>query len=408
MTTPGSRSEAALRLAFVLWSGAIGGAETLVAALAGVLRASGVDAQVVVLTRAEPLTERLRQAAIPFSELGLGRPRAALRHPRLLAEAVSRSGSDGAILPGSGFLAPTLRLGGYRGRIVAVEHGSVLQPHRLHRRSRLVDRLDRLLGASSVDAHVAVSNFVRGRMQSGSIVTIPNGVDLDLYRPTTSPRSEHPFVIGCVSRLIPGKGVEDVLVAAQPAILRGARLRIAGDGPERSKLEQLAKQLGIHDDVSFEGWIPDAADVAVFWGGCDVAITAPNDWVESFGLGAVEAMACGRAVVATRAGGLAEVVVPGRTGFLAKPGDTDALAAALLAYMGDESLLTAHGVAARILCERRFDIRRSAAGYAGLFQACRDRGIRDGCRPAFQAEKMHKRVESRPACGPGEPERASS
>jgi glycosyltransferase involved in cell wall biosynthesis len=170
-----------------------------------------------------------------------------------------------------------------------------------------------------------------------------------------------------VSRLIPGKGVEDVLVAARPSIARGARLRIAGDGPERPKLEQLVVELGIRDAVSFEGWLGDAGDIANFWGQCDVAITAPNDWVESFGLGAVEAMACGRPVVATRVGGLADAVVDSRTGVLAEPRDTESLGAALLAYIDDESLLAAHAAAARAWCEQRFDIRRCAAEYARLF-----------------------------------------
>ena len=376
-------ADAPLRLAFVLWSGTIGGAETFVAALARVLRASEVDARVVVLTQAEPLAQRLRQAGIPFSELGLKRGRAALWHPRLLADAVRGAGQDGAILVAGGFLALALRLGRYRGRIVAVEHGALLQTHPAHRRPWLVDRLDAFLGARAVDVHVAVSSFLRDRMRSSPrpIVTIPNGVDLDVYRPS-APLEEDAFVIGCMSRLAPGKGVEDVLAAAQPAILGGARLRIAGDGPMRSELQQLADRLGIRVGASFEGWIGDAADVAAFWHGCDVAITAPNDWVESFGLVAVEAMACGRPVVATRGGALAETVVHGRTGFLTEPRDTNALATALLAYMEDEALLATHGAAARSWCEQQFDIRRCAADYVGLFRRHPDRA---SCRAVDDA-----------------------
>ncbi len=361
---------APLRLAFVLWSGGTGGAETFVAALTRVLRDTGIDAQVVILERAEPLARRLRTAAIPFCALGLDRGRTALWHPRLVADAVRRAGPDGAVLVSGGFLALALRLGGYPGRIVAVEHGSVLQTGRARRRPRVVERVDQLLGARAVDVHVAVSNFLRDRMRgSGPIVTIPNGVELDVYRPALTPRSENGFVIGCMSRLVPGKGVEDVFIAARPAILRGARLRIAGDGPMQSELKQYAERLGIEASVSFEGWIPDAVDVAAFWRSCDVAITAPNDWIESFGLVAVEAMACGRPVVATRAGALQETVVHGQTGFLAAPRDTDAMAAALLAYQDDSSLVITHGSAARALCEQRFDIRRCAAAYAALFSS---------------------------------------
>jgi glycogen synthase len=90
--------------------------------------------------------------------------------------------------------------------------------------------------------------------------------------------------------------------------------------------------------------------------------------IESFGLVAVEAMACGTPVVATRSGALQETVIHGRTGFLVEPRDTHALAAALLAYLDDPSLVAAHGAAAREWCEERFDIQRCAEAYAGLFQ----------------------------------------
>jgi glycosyltransferase involved in cell wall biosynthesis len=213
------------------------------------------------------------------------------------------------------------------------------------------------------------------------LVTIPNGVDLDVYRLAPARGSDDAFVIGCMSRLIQGKGVDDVLVAARPALLRGARLRIGGDGPMRSELEQLAERLGIEENVSFEGWIGDDAEVASFWGACDVAITAPNDWIESFGLVAVEAMACGRPVVATRGGALAETVVDGQTGFLVAPRDTDGLAQALLTYLNDASLVMRHGSAARAWCEQHFDIRRCAAAYAAL----------------FEPRRLRPRVE----CGPG-------
>ena len=368
-----------LRLVFVIWSGGIGGAETFVAALAGVLRASGVDARVVVVARAEPLAVRLREGAVPFEELGFKRGRAALWHARRFARTIEAAGPDGAILVAGGFLAHGLRLGGYRGRIVAVEHGALLQTHAAHRRSRLVDRFDRLLGARSVDVHVAVSDFLRLRMcgRGRPVITIPNGVDLDVYRPSPAPTGDT-FVIGCMSRLMPGKGVEDVLVAAQPAVSRGARLRVAGDGPMRSDLAQLAAELGIREGVEFVGLVRDAAEVAAFWRTCDVAITAPNDWVESFGLVAVEAMACGRPVVATNGGALAETVVHRRTGSLADPRDTDALARALVGYMDDRSLLAAHGAAARAWCEERFDIRRCAAEYAGLFGGVLDAGSESG------------------------------
>jgi len=371
---------APLRLALVLWSGRVGGAESFSVALARTLRESGVDARVVIVTHADPLAQRLLEAGIPFDELRLGRGRAVLWHARRFARTTAAGGADGAILVAGGFLALALRLGGYRGRIAAVEHGAVLQVERMPLPSRLLRRVDRLSGARAIDVQVAVSDFLRARIDGDSrlVVTIPNGVALDIYRPSPSPRSNDELVIGCMSRLIPGKGVEDVLAAAQKVVPRGARLRIAGDGSERSRLELLAEQLGIRESVEFLGWVHDASDVAGFWNECDVAIAAPNDWVESFGLAAVEAMACGRPVVATCGGALAETVVHGRTGFLVEPHDTHALAAALLAYLDDASLMTAHGAAAREWCEERFDIQRCAAAYAQLFRGQSMAGLPEG------------------------------
>jgi glycosyltransferase involved in cell wall biosynthesis len=370
----GGRPGVPLQLALVLWSGSLGGAETFSAALARAFRDDAIEARVVFVTHAEPLARRLLEAGVPFRELGLTRGRAALWHARRFAQSVTSSGRDGAILVSGGFLALALRIGGYRGRIAAVEHGAVLQVDRMRLRSQLLRRFDRLLGARAVDVHVAVSDFVRRRVQGGSrpVVTIPNGVDLDVYRPSLSSRSDDEFVIGCMSRLIPGKGVEDVLMAAQEVVPRGARFRIAGEGSERSRLELLAERLGIRDNVEFIGWLQGASDVRRFWNDCDVAVAAPNDWVESFGLTAVEAMACGTPVVATRGGALAETVIDGRTGFVVNPRDPHALATALLIYLNDASMVAVHGAAARDWCEERFDIKRSAGAYAGLFQKHRD------------------------------------
>jgi glycosyltransferase involved in cell wall biosynthesis len=370
MTPSEGRGISPARIALVLWSGDLGGAETFSVALTRTLRTSGVDARLVILTHAEPLAQRCREAGIPFSELQLERGRAALWHARRFARSVAAGETHGAVLVAGGFLALALRLGGYRGRIAAVEHGAVLQIDRMARATRLLRRVDHLSGARAVDVHVAVSDFLRGRINGGSrpVVTIPNGIDLDIYRPGASPRRRDEFVIGCMSRLVSGKGVEDVLVASQDLVRRDARLRIAGDGPERLRLERLAEQLGIREGVEFVGWIQDEGDVAAFWSACDVAVAAPNDWIESFGLAAVEAMACGVPVVATRNGALSETVVHERTGALVEPRDTHALAEALLGYFDDASLVKAHSAAAREWCEQQFDIQGCAEAYVRLFR----------------------------------------
>ena len=224
--------------------------------------------------------------------------------------------------PSPGYLPAALRIGGYRGRIVAVNHGRILQLDTEPILRRLLRRADRASGFWAADVEVAVSGAIaarldRERFRARRVVTIPNGVAVDVFAPNGGPPAR-PFTIGWAGRFVPGKGVDVLLRAFDAAELDGARLVLAGDGPERSGSERLAHELGVAERVDFPGWIAADAD---FWRGCDLAVVAPDGWVEAFGLSALEAMACGVAVVATRNGGLAEVVEDGVTGRLVRPGD---------------------------------------------------------------------------------------
>ena len=105
MTLSGGMGAPLPRMALVLWSGALGGAETFSVALARTLRASGIGARLIILTHAEPLAQRCREAGVPFSELQLERGRAALWHPRRFARTVGadehtlRHPCRGGVLP---------------------------------------------------------------------------------------------------------------------------------------------------------------------------------------------------------------------------------------------------------------------------------------------------------------------
>jgi glycosyltransferase involved in cell wall biosynthesis len=357
------------RVAAVLWSGAVGGAETFTVDLCRALRTLGADVGVVFVCGGAPLSARLDEAGIPHRSLGLRRGRDVVRNPRRLARAVRELGPDGALLQRGGYLAATLRAGGYRGRVVAVAHDALLDLGTRTAVERLVSAVDRGSGFWASDVEVAVSDFAYERLgrhlHARRLVRIYNGVDLDAYRPASRAGGETgPPTIGFAGRLVDGKGVDVLLRAfARGASQTGGRLRIAGDGPQRSELEALARSLSLNGSVEFVGWVPD---VASFWGGCDIAAMPSDRLVESFGLSAVEAMACGRPVVAARNGALAEIVDDGATGRLVPPGDVDALAAALEA-LGASDVRRAAGVAARAACEARFDLRDCARSYLDLF-----------------------------------------
>jgi glycogen(starch) synthase len=353
------------KLAAVLWSGEIGGAETYTADLAAAMRAEGADVGVVFVTHAGPLAARLRASGVPALELGLPSGKHVAWRWGLFAEAVRSLGVDGAILPSPGLLPAALRAGGYRSPLVVVAHDATARLGDRHLRERVVRALDLALGYFAVDIDVAVSQFVLEKTpphaRSRRRLSIPNGVDLTRYPSHTSEPGDG-RVVGYVGRLVDGKGV-DVLLQAL-ARDDTAKLVIAGDGSARPALETLADRLDIRGRVEFRGWVED---VAAVWGECDIAVIPSNGCVESFGMAAVEAMACARPVVVSDTGALPELVEDGVSGIVVPPGDVDALAAALTHLAGSGDLRLSLGRAARLRCEERFDIRLAARSYLQLF-----------------------------------------
>jgi glycosyltransferase involved in cell wall biosynthesis len=359
-----------IRIAAVLWSGLIGGAETFTADLCRKMRDLGADVHVVFVTHSDPLDVRIDAAGIPYTSLGLARGREVLHRPRALARMVQAVGSDGVLLPSRGYLAAAVRIGGYRGRIVAVEHGATVGLGRRTLYDRLARPIQRTLGFWASDVDVAVSEFVlshmRRQLRKGRLVRIYNGIDLDVYTGSPGLRRGEQSTIAYAGRLIDGKGVDVLLRAfAASAAGEGVRLRIGGDGPARPTLEGLASDLGLNGAVEFTGW---TFDMPSFWRACDVAAMPSDRFVESFGMTAIEAMACATPVVVTANGALPELVDDGVTGFVVPRGDAHGLADALVSLTRNGERRQAAGRAARARCEERFDLRDCAAAYLRLFQ----------------------------------------
>jgi hypothetical protein len=139
----GSVGREAVKVAIILWSGLVGGAETWSLALAKAFTRRGVGCGLVVVGNEGPILAQARGSSIPTVRLGLPRGSQILSRPRQFAEAVASVSREVAILPSSGYLSAILRLGGFKGKIVAVEHGCLLQNPNLrwmHRLIRLIDR----------------------------------------------------------------------------------------------------------------------------------------------------------------------------------------------------------------------------------------------------------------------------
>src|SRR5262249_11373583 len=135
-----------------------------------------------------------------------------------------------------------------------------------------------------------------------------------------------------VSNFRPVKRIKDCIHAFAGMKDRvSARLVMCGDGPEREGAEALARQYNIADDVLFVGQIPNIIDYLSI---ADLLFLPSES--ESFGLSALEAMACEVPVIATRVGGLPEVVLDGETGVLIELGDTRTMAESAVEILSDE------------------------------------------------------------------------
>lgn len=224
----------------------------------------------------------------------------------------------------------------------------------------LVHRLfDRFLAVSRCSAELLGAPPARTQVIYG-------GADTRRFTPVPGADRDGVLFVG---RLTPHKGI-DRLIRALPA---GAGLRIAGSAghdprpPERD-YPALLHRLAQDHDVTFLGPVPDADLPGLYRRAAVLALPSVDRTCygrhvpvsELLGLVALEAMASGTPVVASRIGGLAEVVVDGETGFLVPPGDTEALAEGLARLLSDRRLAARLGANARDLVVQRFTWRACA------------------------------------------------
>ena len=170
-----------------------------------------------------------------------------------------------------------------------------------------------------------------------------------------------------ISQMIPEKGLADVLEAARLALARDANLHFAfvGDGKYLEHYARRAVEIGIGDHVTWTGLIIDPVAEGVFMA-TDISSLASRSQ-EAFGLVVAEAMTCEKPVVATRVGGIPEVVEDGKTGFLVDRGDTAALADRFVLLAQDAELRSRLGRAGRERAAACFDVRTNTGRLLELY-----------------------------------------
>jgi glycosyltransferase involved in cell wall biosynthesis len=259
-------------------------------------------------------------------------------------------------------------LSGFRPFVLSVWGTDVLEAPRLTPFHRWLTRYA-LAHADTITAtglHLATET-TRYAPAGAPITVVPYGVDMRRFRPQPRSTSDH-VVIGAVSRLSPEKGMRYLIEAfGQLRERYGARvsLRIAGEGPERPRIESAIHRLNLESSVELLGWL-DHEQVPAFLNQLDVFVL-PSTW-EGFGVAAAEASAAGLPVVATNVYGIPDVVRDGETGLLTPPKDPGALARAIGHLVEEPELRTRLAEAGRKYVERHYDWTENAQQMASIYQ----------------------------------------
>ena len=227
-------------------------------------------------------------------------------------------------------------------------------------------------GIERSDGVTAVSEFLR-RMTleefqvSRPIDVVPNFVDLEQYPIEKGDRSgiaePGQRVLLHVSNFRPVKRpLDTVRIFERVSREVDAVLLMVGEGPERSSAQALARRLGVLDRLRFLGTQQDIAEIAAM---ADVFLL-PSE-LESFGLSALEAMACGVPVIGSDAGGLPEVVRHAESGYLLPVGDVEGMSARTIEILKDDERRREMGEAARHRVESLFDAERVVSQYETVY-----------------------------------------
>ena len=231
---------------------------------------------------------------------------------------------------------------------------------------------------SAVDRAVSCSHFNAGQVKERYGIlprVIYNGIDPEVFRPLPPDLGlkkkmgipEESRVIVFAGRLIGLKGVH-ILLRAMTRLDRKVpwRLIIIGDGNARADLDHLGQELGIREQILFPGYIANQ-DLPRYYSFADLAVF-PSLADETFGMGICEAMACGRAVLSTRVGGIPELVTDGETGVLVKPRNWEELGDRMDRLLSDPSLRSHLGKKALDRARSCFTWEKVADRLQGIYQ----------------------------------------
>ncbi len=349
-----------MRIVELIDSATVGGAEENTALMARELARRGH--QVLLLSPEGPFTARfdalegVETARVPLRG-PLERARVALREvlldyePELVHSHMLRAD---VLLARQGRKTPYLRFTSLHNMFDREIPG---------RLRRLTYRLLAIWSYHRFDAILPVSEYVRRyaqaylRVGGRRVRVVPNGIDARGFRARAGDDARLPStpakVVLSVGRLDRNKGQERVLEAVARLDRPGVEVWLVGEGPREAALRKLAEQLGVSCR-----WLGRREDVPALMARAEVVVQASR-W-EALANTVLEALALGRPVVATAAGGTAEAVRDGETGWLVGVDDVDALAGAVAQVLDDPQEAARRGERGRLLVDERFTIEAAA------------------------------------------------
>ena len=347
-----------------------GGAEMMVLHLARELSRAGHPVRVVSLhgddTDVAGLMRRAGVDVVALNKAGGPDPRTVLR-----LRAQMRDFSPAVVhthLPVLEYVLPAVRLYGRRVKVIHTVHNIAREETR-HRVLREVNRRAFSHGVVPVALNEEVRSSIcrEYALPPSAVPVVGNGIDLDAFRgPQRRGLRGAGARLLCVARLAPAKNHALLLqtVARLRESGRDVSLTLVGDGPLRGALEERARELGISERVRFAG---RRTDTAAFYRDCDLFVLLSD--YEGMPMSIIEAMASGLPVVATRAGGVGELVDDGVSGALV---EADAAAAAeAIAAICDDPALYARLSAGAVRTSSRYSATAMMEKYVGLYDRYR-------------------------------------
>jgi glycosyltransferase involved in cell wall biosynthesis len=246
--------------------------------------------------------------------------------------------------------------------------------------ARMRNVLLRGAGAVVAISEVIGREAVLAGFPAGKVHRIPHGIDMSEYAPVSAGRKAaqrgvlslpaDKTLVTYTGRLIEGKGLETLFAAMEAlADVPELHLVLVGSGSGQvisieDKLRKLAERAELRGRVTFTGRVDN---VAAYLQASDLFVFPTLD--EALGMSAVEAQACGLPTVASRTGGVPDIVEDGVTGILVPPGDEGALASGIRSLLADQGLRQRFAAAARARAEERFALPTSVGRYADLFRS---------------------------------------